>query len=235
MDTASIYVLVDPRDGEVRYVGWTTKTLAWRLLRHVKARGKTWRDNWIAVLLGLGEIPIIRVLQVLPLQGSQDAERYWIKTLRDAGCRLTNTTEGGEGVVGYTWTAEARVAVSQARQGRVTTDVTRAKISAAAQRQMADPRQRAAVSRVHKGKQISAAQRKKVGEAATLRWAAWRSAGNTMSVEAREKLSAAKRGKPGHPLSAATREKIAVSKRGKPRSLETRAKISASHRGKRAA
>lgn len=34
-DTGTIYALVDPRDGAVRYIGQTTKTLAERLAGHV--------------------------------------------------------------------------------------------------------------------------------------------------------------------------------------------------------
>jgi hypothetical protein len=196
----------------------------------VKARGKTWRDNWLAVLRALGYVPLIRLLQTLPLKASREAERYWIKMLRSEGCRLTNTTAGGDGVVGYSWPAERRLLASLTwhQQNRAVTEATRAKMAAATRRQMQDPAQRAAVSRVHKGKTISLEHRKRVSEATKLRWARWRAEGGVTSVETRAKISAARKGKPGHPVSAEAREKIAASKRGKARSTETRARISAS-------
>src|SRR5258708_18627919 len=99
---ATIYVLVDPRTEEIRYVGGTNRSLKARLGRHLAARGKNHRVAWLALLKRRGLIPLIRVVQQVPVQYYAEAERYWIAYFRTMGCRLVNSTDGGDGLLNPT-------------------------------------------------------------------------------------------------------------------------------------
>ena len=128
--STTIYALVDPRTGEVRYVGKTSQSLARRLRGHLasaKTR-RTHRDCWIFGLVADGARPEIWAIE----QGVEDwaaRERHWIRVFREFGTGLTNRTDGGEGTPGVSPSARNR------------------EISARLQRQkMADPAQRQALA-----------------------------------------------------------------------------------------
>jgi len=96
-----IYGLVDPRDGQVRYIGKTGCRLSLRLSRHIaaakhEADNFCHRVNWIRELLGLGLLPEIRGLERNPADWAE-AEVRWIQHGRSQGWDLTNGTLGGEG------------------------------------------------------------------------------------------------------------------------------------------
>jgi group I intron endonuclease len=119
----SIYVLVDPRDQTIRYVGITAKPLEQRLIEHLREINRrkihSHRKHWIALLARRGYRPIILPLQTVEDDDRWEAERYWIRYYRDLGCRLVNNTDGGEGVVGYrhSATTRQRLVKSSARRG----------------------------------------------------------------------------------------------------------------------
>jgi hypothetical protein len=92
-----LYTLSDPLTGEIRYVG-VTRNARKRLAAHSLARENTYKARWIRGLKAAGEKPLMNVFQELPNDCWEDAEIYWIAFLRSAGCPLTNTTTGGEGV-----------------------------------------------------------------------------------------------------------------------------------------
>ncbi|PZV02225.1 MAG: hypothetical protein DCF32_15275 [Leptolyngbya sp.] len=96
-----IYGLVDPRDGQVRYIGKTSCRLSLRLSRHIAAakhevENTYHRLNWIRELLALGLLPEIRELERNPADWTE-AEARWIQHGRSQGWDLTNGTLGGEG------------------------------------------------------------------------------------------------------------------------------------------
>lgn len=102
---ASIYVLFDPRDGRLRYVGWTTATLVVRLCQHLsEARFRpdapTYRIRWLRKLLRLGLRPTIKRVEHVSVKRGPVREQYWIKFYRKRGCDLVNSTDGGEGTPG---------------------------------------------------------------------------------------------------------------------------------------
>jgi hypothetical protein len=85
-----VYLLVDPRDGEIRYVGCTTAPQR-RFRAHVAGAryGTMPKDAWIRELVELGEEPLIELLagtdnalESIPLEES------WIRRLGIAGCDL---------------------------------------------------------------------------------------------------------------------------------------------------
>jgi GIY-YIG catalytic domain len=104
---SAIYVLADPRDWSIRYVGKTDVSLELRLERHVAdSYGRTKRDRWIRKLDRMGLRPQISLVQAVDSDHLSLAERYWISYFQSIGCDLVNATEGGTG--GRIADAEAR-------------------------------------------------------------------------------------------------------------------------------
>ena len=115
-----IYVLRDPRDNEVRYVGFTIDVVQ-RFRVHISEaiRGiiKSHKNNWINVLANLHLQPVMEVIE----RGTgewQSVEQYWIRHYRMQGARLTNSTDGGDGVLGRKQSPEAIEKTRQANLGR---------------------------------------------------------------------------------------------------------------------
>jgi hypothetical protein len=95
-----IYVLKDPRTKEIRYVGKTVQRLSDRLRGHLRVTADH-RGAWVGSLLRIGTRPIIEAVDEVPVDQLGTAERTWIATLREAGVRLTNVGDGGEGSFGW--------------------------------------------------------------------------------------------------------------------------------------
>jgi hypothetical protein len=195
--TARIYVLIDPRDFEVRYVGMTTRPLRVRLNAHMRdRRGDNYRIRWINALRREGLRAIIAEIEEVPVEDWAKAERKWIAFYRAAGSRLVNATDGGEGILGWKPTPEQRRKIGE---------LSRLKFQ--------DPRQRELVSRVHKGKSISEEHRRAVGEATARRWVEYRASGGTLSDESRARLSAAAKARKPHKWTPESRAKLSVARR----------------------
>lgn len=132
---AVIYLLIDPRDDSVRYVGVTTKNLKQRYNEHASAarRGeRSYAYAWFRQVLADGLRPEIKPIEDIAPGGDWiSAERRWIKFYRDAGARLANLTDGGDGVWGYRRSPEQRAAMAVALTGRKFCAAARANISAA--------------------------------------------------------------------------------------------------------
>ena len=183
MRTWYIYVLIDPRNGEVRYVGWTVHPKT-RLRDHIKpsrVSGNQRRDRWIASLLRHGFRPRMDIIEC----GTGDyakAESHWIRHYRSLGYDLTNHTDGGEGAPGRRHTAEAKARMSEKRRGRKPTPQALAAARAATlgksrpahvvaamrsklrgREKSAEHRKNLAASKL--GKKLSDAHRKKLSEA----------------------------------------------------------------------
>lgn len=93
-----IYGLKDPRTGEIRYVGLSTRGVKRPRthLRSPRSDDHTYRANWLRNINAAQLQPIIIVLQELSTDDELSrAEDYWIRLLRISGCRLTNHKEGG--------------------------------------------------------------------------------------------------------------------------------------------
>jgi hypothetical protein len=100
-----VYALVDPRDGEVRYVGWAYDVeQRWRAGHRTAARrtidkkSLTHQINWLREMMRAGyDAPIVEVLSVwLTAAAAKAEERRVITTMRGAW-PLTNMTDGGDG------------------------------------------------------------------------------------------------------------------------------------------
>ncbi len=205
---ASIYILIDPRDEEIRYVGLTTQGIKKRLKQHlIEKRHHGHYTHWMGKLRRLGLSPRIEVVQEVPREWVAQAEVYWISHFRDRGCRLVNGTDGGEGTFGWKPTEE-----------------TKDKIRQKSLLKMQDPARREAVSKVHKGKKISVEHRALLSAATTKRWVEWRANGSYTRPETRAKLSAIATGRP---KSDETRRRLSVAIRGHPKNPSHKANLAA--------
>ncbi len=94
-------------DEEVRYVGWTYNPKK-RMRKHL--HDAKWesrhRDCWIKGVLSRGGRVDFNILEMGTGDGWAAAEQKWIRILRADNFRLTNLTDGGEGIVGYKHSAE---------------------------------------------------------------------------------------------------------------------------------
>ena len=89
----SIYALVHPDTGELRYIGKADRP-AVRLASHMRdaRRRRTPVYDWIR---SLGTRPDMVVLEE-SCEDWQDAERRWIGKARAAGARILNLADGGD-------------------------------------------------------------------------------------------------------------------------------------------
>lgn len=181
-----IYGLVDPRTSEVRYIGKSATGMK-RPNLHRKpsclAKDHTHKAYWIRVLQRAGLTYAIEVLDYVTNRNELNAaECYWIGEAKAHGWRLTNLTDGGDGLSGAVFSKEHRSRISAANKGRKLTDEQRKKISSAAKarpysRVKVDAMRRARlgyrhsestkakIGAIHRGKVLSAVTRAKIGTA----------------------------------------------------------------------
>jgi hypothetical protein len=94
-----IYMLQDPRNLAVRYIGATTQSLSRRLTGHIydgKKRTSSHKAKWIKSLLKQGLSPVIQLIE--ECVNWQERERFWCEHYRLI-TPLVNSTKGGEGIV----------------------------------------------------------------------------------------------------------------------------------------
>jgi hypothetical protein len=128
-----IYGLTDPRDGALRYVGQSCKGMKRPQVHKLEnaLRWNTHKINWIKQLKSLGlEYGIVFIEEVASPDDLNAREIWWIAFARAWGCRLTNATDGGEGVRGLRFSEAALAKMSAAQTGRKHSEETKAKIAA---------------------------------------------------------------------------------------------------------
>jgi len=232
-DVGRIYVLVDPRTGEIRYVGQTHKTLEIRLIGHLNGHGSNHRVAWIRSLKKVGLIPIIRLVQCLPLDILGQAECYWIKFLRDSGCALTNGTDGGNAPRLYATPVAIRQKRAAALVGSKRTEQTRMKMIAS--RRARDPQIDVNSGLKRRGIPKSPEARANMSIAQKRRYARpeerARSGKYIRTPETLAKMSASHKGL--RPTDEA-RQKMSVARIGKKHSDETRARMRAAQQRRKA-
>jgi NUMOD3 motif len=109
-----IYGLYDPSEENetpyVRYVGYTGFSIERRIIEHISdaVRGhQNYRCNWIRSLLSRDVRPAAICLEEITIDNWQERERHWIALLRP---QLTNTTDGGEGLINPSQEVRERIA-----------------------------------------------------------------------------------------------------------------------------
>lgn len=175
-----IYGLIDPRTGQIRYIGKSSSGLSRPSEGHYHGRCKNWISN-------LKEAGLRYQIKVMEDVGSKDmlnaAERNWIAHGRSEGWPLTNLTNGGDGG-GSPWSDETRAKMTRVFRQRGTAEY-RAKISQALQGHSVSPATREKLREAQLGRVANIETRTK--QSIALR-------GRILSVEHRARLSAARMG-----------------------------------------
>lgn len=105
----TIYVLRDPRDGAIRYVGQTVQPME-RMQAHLAdtRKGCQYRcHRWMRLLAAAGLRPNMEIVECVDAGQADEAEMRWIAHYRGNGADLTNHTVGGRGFRGHKPTKEA--------------------------------------------------------------------------------------------------------------------------------
>lgn len=207
---------------DCRYIGKTIQTLIRRLRKHLsdaKSGKECYRDRWIRSVVERGATIVIREIEIHGLSSLDDLnpflssrEKTWIAFGRQQGWRLTNLTDGGEGIAGYRMSQESieRMRVAQSNRGPVSEE-TREKMAEAKRGKPGN----------HRGMSHTEATKTKISVAKK---------GQTPTIETRSKLSASMM---GHSVTSETAAKISVAKKGKSFSDEHKAALSVAQQKRR--
>lgn len=173
-----IYTLHDPDTLEVRYVGFTSKSLEDRIKKHIRCSSEehTHKSRWIKSIIRNGKIPAILLVENVFTENWKERERFWISHFRKAGCDLTNSCDGGEGVINPS--DEARLKMRAAKVGKKFSEETRSKMSSARRGVARTPETRAKIGKAARNR--SPETMEKLRKAST---------GRIHSDETRQKLS----------------------------------------------
>lgn len=214
-----IYSLSDPFTGQVRYIG-KADDLRVRFNNHVSLKGKesTKKSAWIKSLIKKGAKPIIEIVDIVDKAEWKFWEQFYISLFKSWGFRLVNSTDGGEGLVGYKTSDETKLKLRLANLGKKQSAETKAK------RSLNSPK-------FWLGKKRSEEDKKKFSESHK---------GKKQSKELVDKRMAKMRGENHHfygkPLPDAVRQKIKDSWKTRPHSFDpesTRIKMRNSRLGKK--
>jgi hypothetical protein len=109
----SIYALIDPGTGEVRYVGKSVDPEI-RFRAHLREKRNSIPSEkraWIENLRDAGTQPTLKVLETVDADDWQSTEQKWIEFFRSIGANLTNILDGGEGK--RAWGEKSRQYISE--------------------------------------------------------------------------------------------------------------------------
>ena len=117
-----IYTLDDPRTNKPRYVGKTVSPKR-RYDGHTKPKDDeiNHKANWIRSLDKIGMKPILREIEVVNFEDWEEAETFWITTLRFYGFDLTNAAPGGQSgadAKNKIWKEGSKAAIAEANRNR---------------------------------------------------------------------------------------------------------------------
>jgi hypothetical protein len=214
----TIYGLIDPRDGFVRYVGKTTMALSNRIAVHVNAAKKThtMSARWICGLLSDGLRPEAFVIDSVTSDW-EESEQFWIAYFRFIGCRLTNHLEGGYGRTRRPHEMASILRMRAAQQERFKNSANPLK------GRKRPPEVVAKMLATKLAKQQAGYVRKKPDTYKT---------GFTIPQETREKISAAIKGKKKPPRSSEHARKLSEANSGRSRSAEVNRAVSEKLKGR---
>jgi len=115
-----IYGLRKPgenKETDIRYVG-KAENLERRLRTHLRDKSNNYKVHWIQGLRRSGIIPEIFVLEGCG-DNWEDREIWWIAYCKSIGCKLTNGTNGGDGISGFRFSEESRKKMRESHKGQV--------------------------------------------------------------------------------------------------------------------
>jgi len=151
-----IYALRN-EDRWLRYVGKTIVSLKHRMYYHLwEAQSKeiNHRCNWIRSMLRKNLLPTITLIEEVEGDGCKE-EIKWIKYFRDHGIKLVNSTNGGDGLIGWRASEKTKAKhrafrhsevskqkISKAHLGMGHTEKTKQILREKAHKQFEDPKMR---------------------------------------------------------------------------------------------
>ena len=130
-----VYGLIDPTNGDLRYVGKSARGLS-RPREHRASSGRravAHLGNWLRKLYDCdGRVPSILVLaETSSEEQAYIEEARLIRFFRDAGFSLVNTTDGGSGAPGVKLDEKTRAALLRSHLGVPQREETKRKIGEA--------------------------------------------------------------------------------------------------------
>lgn len=90
----SIYVLIDPRHGDIRYVGQTTQHPVVRMCQHIadsRIDKNDKKTKWLMDLVENNLLPEVKVVDTVLLKDSYSKELEWINKYRADGVEIFNS------------------------------------------------------------------------------------------------------------------------------------------------
>jgi hypothetical protein len=148
-----IYALVDPIErGHIRYVGMAVNNpnRPYEHAKNLRERDDTHKGNWVRKVLSEGREPIVLILEELPEDSPRSligfVEACYIKSLREIGHRLTNSTSGGDGCPDLS--PESLAKMKERSVAGMLRNGAAAKLSAKAKIRWSDPAERAKQSAI---------------------------------------------------------------------------------------
>lgn len=212
----AIYLLRDPRTGEPRYIGKSTRPHI-RINSHLHYGPSCRMRRWIAELKSLGLKPVMENLEWCEGDSWIEREQLLIADYKARFPGIMNIRRGGESPLDEHYTDE----VLASMRGRKRSAETRLKMSLSAKKRRASPETRARIGAAHKGRKHSPEWNAKISAAHMGRWV-----GRPVSAETRAKISAANKGKNlGRVYSPETIEKMRIAHTGKKLPPETVARM----------
>jgi predicted GIY-YIG superfamily endonuclease len=138
VDMAWIYFLIDPRTGDVRYIGYSYRPET-RLTQHINeslSAGNSHKLRWIRKLARLGLAPELVLIEQVERGLAPSREIEYIALAKTLGWSLVNGTAGGDGVTNPSIALRKKIgrAVSASYRSRSLSDETRRKLIASARR-----------------------------------------------------------------------------------------------------
>lgn len=122
METVFIYVLIDPKSNQIKYVGKTTD-IKRRLRRHISERflHDSYKDRWIRKIVDSNVLLEIEIIDEVDKSNWGYWEKFYISYFKSIGCLLTNGTIGGDeppSTKGRKHTIESRLKMSNTKKGK---------------------------------------------------------------------------------------------------------------------
>lgn len=208
MNNCKIYSLNCPYDNSIRYIGYTSLSIEYRMyehLRHVDSKSpNSHKNKWLRSLFRNNKKPTIHLLyDNLTKEEAIKMEIKLIAELRSQGVKLTNNTDGGEGGTGYVFKKEVLDKLAKHRRGRKTkpaSEERKRKVSEAnkgkkrtnefkekMRNRFISIETRIRNSKASKGRKLSDSAKKKMSEARKLEWKTGKRKIGFHSLEARKK------------------------------------------------
>lgn len=215
-----IYALIDPRDNQVRYIG-KSDAVCRRFKEHqsdIKSASNNKKIAWLKKLSKLGLQPRVVIIETISKLVWAETEIEWIRYFRSIGARLTNSTDGGEGIEGYKLTEAQKEKVSKMFKGKRFTEEHKRKIGESNTGKKRTDAMKEKLSTLYKGKAgrpHTEETKKKMSESNKMRsdpnlrqLIASFHIGAKRTEESRKKMSEARKGKKFGPRSEETKRRI---------------------------